>query len=118
MIDTKKIFRDFIQNDEALDAEVTSSGVMLSEEDCLTLMDRVVSNRRELLIDFADNINIHDGDRDKIGKLVDIYLKINSPVVPKQSELLLCGFCEVETEHIVYNSGNLQCKKCDWVAKP
>lgn len=37
-----------------------------------------VSNHRELLIDFADGINIHDGDRKKIGKLVDIYLKINS----------------------------------------
>jgi len=42
MIDTKQIFRDFLQNDEAVDAEVTSCGVMLSEEDCLTLMDRVV----------------------------------------------------------------------------
>ena len=34
-----------------------------------------ISNRRELLIDFADGINIHDGDRDNISKLVDIYLK-------------------------------------------
>jgi hypothetical protein len=48
----------------------------------------------------------------------ELVKKLTIPVVPKQSELLLCGFCEVETEHIVYNSGNLQCKKCDWVAKP
>ena len=39
----------------------------------LTLTD--VSQQRELLIDFADAINIHDGDRVKIGKLVDLHLK-------------------------------------------
>lgn len=63
MSETEKIFRDFIQNDEALNAEVTSSGVMLSEEDCLTLMDRAVknydllhniSNQSKLLIAFSD----------------------------------------------------------------
>lgn len=36
-----------------------------------------VSNRRELLIAFADAINIFDGDKEKIGKLVDLYLKSN-----------------------------------------
>ena len=45
MKDLKTIFRSFIQNDEAIDAEVTSSGVMLSEEDCLTLMDRAANQR-------------------------------------------------------------------------
>ena len=34
-----------------------------------------VSNRRELLIAFADAINVCDGDKRKIRKLVDIYLK-------------------------------------------
>lgn len=36
-----------------------------------------VSNRRKLLIAFADAINICDGDKEKIGKLVDLYLKSN-----------------------------------------
>ena len=36
-----------------------------------------VSNRRELLIAFADAINVCDGDKRKIRKLVDIYLKSN-----------------------------------------
>ena len=34
-----------------------------------------VSHRRELLIDAFDAINIHDGDRVKIAKLVDITMK-------------------------------------------
>ncbi len=44
--------------------------------------------------------------------------QLKFPDVTQRSELLLCGICEIETEHIVYDSGNLQCKKCDWVAKP
>lgn len=36
-----------------------------------------VSNRRELLIAFSDAINICDGDKEKIGRLVDLYLKSN-----------------------------------------
>ena len=34
-----------------------------------------VSSQRELLIAFADAINVCDGDKRKIRKLVDIYLK-------------------------------------------
>ena len=34
-----------------------------------------VSQQRELLIEAFDLINIHDGDREKITKLVDITLK-------------------------------------------
>ncbi len=34
-----------------------------------------VSQQRELLIEAFDLINIHDGDREKIAKLVDITLK-------------------------------------------
>ncbi len=34
-----------------------------------------VSKQRELLIDFADDINVHDGDRVKIAKLVDTVMK-------------------------------------------
>ena len=39
----------------------------------LTLTD--VSQQRELLIESFELINIHDGDREKITKLVDITLK-------------------------------------------
>ena len=35
----------------------------------------VVSQQRELLIEAFDLINVHDGDREKIAKLVDITLK-------------------------------------------
>ena len=34
-----------------------------------------VSQQRELLIEAFDLINVHDGDREKIAKLVDITLK-------------------------------------------
>ena len=34
-----------------------------------------VSNQRVLLIEAFDLINVHDGDREKIAKLVDITLK-------------------------------------------
>ena len=34
-----------------------------------------VSQQRELLIEAFDLINIHDGDRAKIGKLIDLVLK-------------------------------------------
>ena len=36
-----------------------------------------VSSQREQLIAFSDAINICDGDTEKIGKLVDLYLKRN-----------------------------------------
>jgi hypothetical protein len=42
-------------------------------EDLLFLC--AVSQQRELLIEAFDLINIHDGDREKITKLVDITLK-------------------------------------------
>lgn len=49
----------------------------------LTAMERYeklilsgVSNQRELLIEVFDLVNIHDGDREKITKLVDITLKL------------------------------------------
>jgi hypothetical protein len=57
-------------------------------------------------------------DLETVLALLDELKQCDIHVVTKQSELLLCGFCEIETEHIVYDSGNLQCKKCDWVAKP
>ena len=48
--------------------------------DAKKLEDRIlslfsVSQQRELLIEAFDLINIHDGDRKKITKLVDITLK-------------------------------------------
>tara|TARA_R110000796_G_C14211138_1_gene393280 strand:- start:241 stop:465 length:225 start_codon:yes stop_codon:yes gene_type:complete len=38
----EEIYNEFIESNEAVDAEVTSSGVMLSKEDCLTLMSIAV----------------------------------------------------------------------------
>lgn len=35
----------------------------------------IISQQRELLIEAFDLINVHDGDREKIAKLVDITLK-------------------------------------------
>lgn len=75
----KQIFRDFIQNDEAVDAEVTSSGVMLSEEDCLTLMMRtleqckdqrkVVNISEDKIVEIiVDNIDYGRGRNLKIAK--------------------------------------------------
>lgn len=49
--------------------------VVEAQEQLLILFD--VSNRRKQLIAFADAINVHDGDNEKIGKLVDLYLKSN-----------------------------------------
>ena len=43
----------------------------------LQLLQPDVSNQREQLIAFADAININDGDKVKIEKLVDLYLKSN-----------------------------------------
>tara|TARA_R110000782_G_scaffold181011_1_gene271439 strand:- start:280 stop:591 length:312 start_codon:yes stop_codon:yes gene_type:complete len=40
----EKIYNEFLDSDEAVDAEVTSSGVMLSKEDCLTLMRMAVKS--------------------------------------------------------------------------
>lgn len=39
----EKILSDFLEKDEATDAEVTSGGVYLSEADVLTLMERAIS---------------------------------------------------------------------------
>ena len=46
----------------------------------------IVSQQRELLIEAFDLINIHDGDREKITKLVDITLKsINCTITPNNT---------------------------------
>ena len=47
----------------------------LAAEEILLLFS--VSSQRELLIAFSDAINLCDGDSEKIGKLVDLYLKSN-----------------------------------------
>ena len=47
------------------------------ENDNEALRKHAVSSRREQLIAFSDAINICDGDSEKIGKLVDLYLKSN-----------------------------------------
>jgi hypothetical protein len=51
--------------------------MMFKEITNAALRMRDVSNRRKLLLDFADAINVCDGDNKKIGKLVDLYLKSN-----------------------------------------
>jgi hypothetical protein len=51
--------------------------IMFDEITSKALRVHDVSNRREQLISFADTINIHDGDKDKIEGLVDLYLKSN-----------------------------------------
>ena len=43
----------------------------------LKVWNECTQGRRELLIAFADAINVCDGDKRKIRKLVDIYLKSN-----------------------------------------
>ena len=51
----------------------TEKGFDKATKELLDLYD--VSQQRELLIEAFDLINIHDGDREKITKLVDITLK-------------------------------------------
>ena len=52
----------------------------VNPNDCATVVKQLlslhnVSQQRELLIEAFDLINIHDGNREKITKLVDITLK-------------------------------------------
>lgn len=58
-----------------LDELCEGQKVETSESNCIKT---TVSNQRELLLAFADAIiNVHGGDKDKIGKVVDLYLKSN-----------------------------------------
>lgn len=82
MIDKKQIITDFdriIGNNK----EVTDDTHMDLVDECAdyaeTLVNKLfiqrVSQQRELLIEAFDLINVHNGDRDKIAKLVDLTLK-------------------------------------------
>ena len=73
--DLKKVITSDIEDKDKY-CEKLINGFLIERESEQLLIHGVV-NQRELLIDFADGINIHDGDRFKIGKLVDAYLKIN-----------------------------------------
>lgn len=53
--------------------KVNSREIINAQKEQLILSG--VSQQRELLIEAFDLINIHDGDREKITKLVDITLK-------------------------------------------
>jgi hypothetical protein len=58
-----------------MDAKEHSIDLAKRQEEAKALILSGVSQQRELLIEAFDLINIHDGDREKITKLVDITLK-------------------------------------------
>jgi hypothetical protein len=63
-------------NENELRAKESVEGYNQAIEDVVKIFSIYdVSQQRELLIDGFDFINIHDGDRVKIGKLADLVLK-------------------------------------------
>ena len=73
--DVITIMHEFARRNDQI--AVLKQELLQTSTDKSKLLLADVSNRRKLLIAFADAINVCDGDKRKIGKLVDIYLKIN-----------------------------------------